>query len=290
MVVVALNYDVGRPWRLPYPFIMQRGTTSLLFEVAACVALYLTVLFVEFSPAALEWLGLKKARNVIMKLTLLLTIFGVVLSTLHQSSLGALFLIAPSKLHPLWYSPYIAVFFFVSAVIAGLSMVIFESTLSHRYFADKMDEAHLKEKDDIALGFGKAASLVLAGYFIIKVIGISESNNWHLLGTPYGIWYLVELIGFVALPCFFYAIGVREKNLKIIKWTAAWTVLGIVINRLNVGLVAFNWHLPSSERYFPHWMEIAISVFLVTALLLIFRFIVTRMPVMYAHKDYPEDH
>ena len=85
MVVVALNYDVGRPWRLPYPFIMQQGTTSLLFEVAACVALYLTVLFVEFSPAALEWLGLKKARNIVIKLTLLLTIFGVILSTLHQS-------------------------------------------------------------------------------------------------------------------------------------------------------------------------------------------------------------
>jgi Ni/Fe-hydrogenase subunit HybB-like protein len=178
----------------------------------------------------------------------------------------------------------------VSAVIAGLSMVIFESTLSHRYFADKMDEAHLKEKDDIALGFGKAASLALAGYFIIKVIGISEGNHWHLLGTPYGIWYLVELIGFVALPCFMYAIGVREKNLKLIKWTAAWTVLGIVINRLNVGLIAFNWHLPSSERYFPHWMEIAISVFLVTALILIFRFICTRMPIMYTHPDYPEDH
>ena len=125
MVVVALNYDVGRPWRLPYPFLMQRGTTSILFEVAACVALYLTVLFVEFSPAALEWLGLKKARNIVMKLTILLTIFGVVLSTLHQSSLGALFLIPPSKLHPLWYSPFIAVYFFVSAIIAGLSMVIF---------------------------------------------------------------------------------------------------------------------------------------------------------------------
>ena len=290
MVVVALHYDVGQPWRLPYPFVVQRGTTSLLFEVAACVALYLTVLFLEFSPAALEWLGLKKLRNLLIKLTLLLTIFGVVLSTLHQSSLGALFLIAPSKLHPLWYSPYIAVFFFVSAVIAGLSMVIFESTLSHRYFADKMDEAHLKEKDDIALGFGKAASLVLAGYFIIKVIGISEGNHWHLLGTSYGIWYLVELIGFVALPCFLYAIGVREKNLKLIKWTAAWTVLGVAINRLNVGLIAFNWHLPSSERYFPHWMEIAISVFLVTALLLIFRFICTRMPILYTHPDYPEEH
>ncbi len=290
LVVVALNYDVGRPWRLPYPFLVQQGTTSLLFEVAACVALYLTVLFIEFSPAALEWLGLKRARNIVVKLTLLLTIFGVVLSTLHQSSLGALFLIAPSKLHPLWYSPYLPAFFFISSIIAGLSMVIFEGSLSHRYFADKMDAAHLKEREGVVLGFGKAASLVLAGYFIIKVIGVSEGNNWHLLGTAYGLWFLVEILGFVALPCFFYAIGVREKNIKIIKWTAVWTVLGIVVNRFNVCLVAFNWHLPSSERYFPHWMEIGISVFLVTVGVIVFRFIATRMPIMYAHPDYPEDH
>ena len=214
LVVIALNYDVGRPWRLPYPFIIQQGTTSRLFEVAACVALYLTVLFIEFSPAAMEWLGLKRARNLVIRLTLLLTIFGVVLSTLHQSSLGALFLIAPAKLHPLWYSPYLPVFFFVSAIIAGLSMVIFESTLSHHYFADKMDEAHMKEKDAVALGFGKAASLVLAGYFITKVIGISAANNWHLLATNYGLWFLVELLGFIALPSFLYAVGVRDKNLK----------------------------------------------------------------------------
>ncbi|MGW8303713.1 MAG: sulfate respiration complex protein HmcC, partial [Desulfobacterales bacterium] len=286
LVVIALNYDVGRPWRLPYPFIVQQGTTSLLFEVAACVALYLTVLFIEFSPAAMEWLGLKRARTIVVRLTLLLTIFGVVLSTLHQSSLGALFLIVPAKLHPLWYSPYLPVFFFVSAIIAGLSMVIFESTLSHHYFAHKMDEAHLKEKDTVALGFGKAASLVLAGYFIVKVIGISVDNNWHLLATHYGLWFLVELLGFVALPCFLYAVGVRDKNIKLIRWTAAWTVLGIIVNRLNISLVAFNWHLPSSERYFPHWMEIVISVFLVTVGIIVFRFIVTRMPILYSHPDY----
>ena len=290
LVVLALHYDVGRPWRLPYPFLMQRGTTSLLFEVAACVALYLTVLFIEFSPVAMEWLGLKRARNIVVKLTLLLTIFGVVLSTLHQSSLGALFLIAPSKMHPLWYSAYLPVYFFVSSIIAGLSMVIFESTLSHRYFNDKMDPEHLAEKDSVALGFGKAASFVLAGYFIIKVIGIAADNNWHYLSTGYGAWYLVELLGFVALPCFLYAVGVRDKNLALIKWTSALTVLGIVVNRFNVCLIAFNYHLPSSERYFPSWMEIGISVFIVTIGVVVFRFIVTRMPVLYEHPGYKKAH
>ena len=286
LVVFALHYDVGRPWRLPYPFIVQQGTTSLLFEVGACVALYLTVLFIEFTPAALEWLGLKRARTIVVRLTMLLTIFGVVLSTLHQSSLGALYLIAPSKLHPLWYSTYLPVFFFVSSIIAGLSMVMFESSLSHRYFADKMDHTHLEEAENVTLGFAKAASLVLAGYFTIKIIGISVADNWHYLGTGYGLWFLVELLGFVALPCLMYAIGVRDKNLKLIRWTAGWTVFGIVLNRLNISLIAFNWQLPSSQRYVPHWMEIMVSVFIVTIGILVFRFIVTRMPIMYEHPDY----
>lgn len=286
LVVLALHYDVGRPWRLPYPFIVQQGTTSLLFEVAACVALYLTVLFIEFSPAAMEWLGLKRARQIVVKLTLVLTIFGVVLSTLHQSSLGALFLIAPSKLHPLWYSPYLALYFFVSSIIAGLSMVIFESTMAHRYFHDKMDAEHLRHADGVALGFGKAAAWVLAGYFVIKVVGLAQADSWAYLATGYGAWFLVELLGFILLPCFAFAVGVRDKNLKVIRWTAAWSVLGIVVNRFNVGLVAFNYHLPSSERYFPHWMEIAISLFVVTIGVLAYKFIVTHMPILYSHPDH----
>lgn len=290
LVVVALNYDVGRPWRLPYPFFVQQGTTSVLFEVGACVLLYLVVLFLEFCPAALEWLGLKKLRNILIKLTMVLTIFGVILSTLHQSSLGALFLLAPSKLHPLWYSSYLPVFFFVSSIFAGLSMVIFESTLSHRFFAHKMDEEHQKGREDLAFGFGKAASFVLAGYFSIKVIGIAADNNWHYLSTPYGYWFLVELLGFVALPCFLYAMGVREKSLKLIKWAAVWTVLGLMINRLNIGVIAFNWNLPSADRYFPHWMEIGISIFLVTAGIIAFRVIVTLMPIFYEDPEYKGSH
>jgi Ni/Fe-hydrogenase subunit HybB-like protein len=286
LVVFALHYDVGRPWRLPYPFIVQQGTTSLLFEVGACVALYLTVLFIEFTPAVMEWLGLKRARTIVVRLTMLLTIFGVVLSTLHQSSLGALYLIAPSKLHPLWYSTYLPVYFFVSSIIAGLSMVLFESTLSHHYFSHKMDKTHLAEADNVTLGFGKAASLVLAGYFTIKIIGIAIADNWHYLTTGYGAWFLLELLGFVALPCLMYAVGVRDRNVKLIRWTAGWTILGIVLNRLNISLIAFNWQLPSSQRYVPHWMEIMVSVFIVTIGILIFRFIVTRMPIMYEHPDY----
>lgn len=290
LVVLALHYDVGRPWRLPYPFVVQQGTSSVLFEVGACVALYLTVLFLEFSPAALEWLGFKRARNLAVKFTLALVVFGIILSTLHQSSLGALFLIAPSKLHPLWYSSFIPVYFFVSSIIAGFSMVIFEATLSYRFFSRKMDQTHLKEKDDIALGFGKAASYVIAGYIAIQIMGIGADNDWHWLGTGYGLWYLVELLGFFGVSCLLYAVGARERNVKLIRWTAAWTVLGVIVNRFNVSLIAFNWLLPSSDRYFPSWMEIGISVFLVTLGLIAFRFIVSRMPILHELPEYKDSH
>lgn len=289
-VVVALHYDLGHPLRLAYPLVLSQGTTSLLFEVGLCVATYLTVLFIEWSPAALEWLGLSKIRPYVVKLTLPLTIFGVVLSTLHQSSLGALFLIAPGKLHPLWYSSFLPVFFFISSMVAGLSMVIFEGTLAHKGLHHMMDETHLKEADGVIYGFGKAASFVLAGYFMIKVMDVTMDNDWQYLATGYGAWWLVEMIGFVALPSFLYALGVREKRIGVIRFAACLAVLGIVMNRFNVSLVAFNWQLPSAERYFPHWMEIGVSVFVVTLIITVYRFIATRMPVLFEHPDYKDAH
>ena len=290
MVVLALLYDVGRPWRLPYPFFVSQGVTSVMFEVGACVLLYLTVLFLESAPIALEWLGAKKLRRLIVRLTLLLTIMGVVLSTLHQSSLGALFLIAPSKLHPLWYSPYLPMFFFVSSIAAGLSMVILEGTLARRNYGYKMDEDHKAGMDAVVLGFGKGAAMVLFAYFTMKVFGVALGNNWHLLATNYGFLFLLEILGFVLLPSILFAIGVREENKKLIRWTALLTVLGIVLNRLNVVWICFNWQLPVAERYVPHWMEIGISVFVITIGITIYRFIVSRMPVFYEHPDYRESH
>ena len=288
-VVVALLYDVGRPWRLPYPIFLSQGTSSLLFEVALCVFLYLTVLFIEFSPAALEWLGWHKVRNLVVRLTLALTVFGVILSTLHQSSLGALYLIAPSKLHPLWYSIYLPLFFFVSSIFAGLSMVIMESSPAHRYFHDKMDETHIRESDGVTFGFAKAAAFIMMGYVFMKMIGLAVDNSWHYLATGWGAWYLVEIVGFVALPSFMYAIGVREKNIRLIRRAAVWTVIGVVLNRLNVSLIAFNWQLPLSERYFPSWMEFVITLFVITLGITAYRFITSRMPILYEHPDFHEE-
>ncbi|MGL1861461.1 MAG: polysulfide reductase NrfD [Pseudodesulfovibrio sp.] len=289
-VVVALQYDLGRPWRLPYPFVVQSGTTSMLFEVGLCVALYLTVLFLEFAVAPLEWLGKKKLRKLIHGMTIALTIFGVVLSTLHQSSLGALYIIAPSKLHPLWYSSYLPTFFFVSSVAAGMSMVMLEGWISHKPMHNVMSDDYLGQSEDLNYGFAKGASWVLMGYFFIKVIGIAADNEWHLLNTGWGSWFLVELLGFVLLPSFLFAIGTREKNLKLIRWTALLTVLGIVLNRLNVSLIAFNWHLPSEMRYVPSWQEVGVTIFVVTMIVVSFKVISSKTPIFYEHPDYKDEH
>lgn len=289
-VVVALHFDVGRPWRLPYPLFVSPGPTSVLFEIGLCVFLYLTVLFIEFTPAAFEWMGMKKLRNFVHKGTIALTIMGIVLSTMHQSSLGALYLIAPNKLHPLWYSGYLPVFFFVSSAVAGLSMVIFEGAISHKFIHERMGKDYLRNHDTFVFSFSRAASFVLMGYFVIKVFGVAADNNWHYLATGYGSWFLVEMLGFVLLPSLLYGIAAREKNMALAKWTSLLAVLGIVVNRFNVSLVAFNWKLDSADRYFPSFWEIVVSVFVVTMLILTFRWISRRMAIFDTHPDYSDDH
>jgi len=285
-VVVALHYDVGQPWRLVYPIFLSPGTTSVLYEVGLCVFLYVSVLAIEWSVSAFEWLGWKSVRAVIVRLTIPLTVLGVILSTMHQSSLGALYLIAPSKMHPLWYSSFIPVFFFISSMFAGMSMVIFEGTLAHKGLHGEMDEHHLRDADKIVFGFGKAASIVMMGYFFIRIFGITMDGAWSYIGTGYGFWLLVELIGFVAIPSFMYAIGVREKRPGLIRLAAGLTVLGVVVNRFNVSLVAFNWQLPSAQKYFPSIMEIIISLFVVTLIVTAYRIFCYYLPILREHPDY----
>jgi Ni/Fe-hydrogenase subunit HybB-like protein len=287
-VVVGLCFDLGRPWRLPFPMFVSFGVTSVMFLVGWHVALYLTVQLLEFCPAFFEWLNLKKLRKWVGWLTIGATAFGVILSTLHQSALGALFLLAPGKVHPLWYSPFIPVLFFVSAVVAGLSMVIFESMLSHRVFHTQTANHDSAEIDRLVLGLGKAASVVLFSYFCLKWIAVAHGQHWGLLLTPYGYWFLLEVFGFVLLPCFLYALGVRRQSARLVRFTSILTVLGIILNRLNVSIITYQWNL--EERYFPHWMEFVVTISIITVGLLTFRWIVNRMPVLYDHPDYAGTH
>ena len=275
--VIFLLIDLGVPWRLPYPLFVSFGTGSVMFLVAWHVALYLSTQFVEFCPAIFEWLDAEKLRKWALKVTVGATIFGVVLSTLHQSALGALFLLAPGKLHPLWYSPYLPLFFFVSSIFAGLSMIIAESTVISRFMKHRVDPGHLESLDNLTTGLAKGASVVLFAYLGLKLIGVAHGNHWNLLGTSYGLWFLVEICLFIALPCYLFAKAAREDRPLLARITAFYTIMGIVLNRFTVSTLAFNWRLP--DRELLYWKEILIVLAVVVIELLLYRWIVNRMPV-----------
>jgi Ni/Fe-hydrogenase subunit HybB-like protein len=258
-----------------------------MFLVGWHVATYLSVQFLEFSPAFFESLGWKTFRKWAVRLTIVATIAGVILSTLHQSALGALFLMAPAKLHPLWYTPYLPIFFFISAMVAGLTMVIFEGMMSHRVFSHQISDKDHHSFDDITIGLGKGAAALLFTYFCLKWVGVAHDHNWHYLGTPLGSWFLLEMFGFVLAPCILMMSGVRRENAKMVRIGATWTVVGIILNRVNVSMIAMNWQL--EDRYIPSWEEVAITVTVITTGLLVFRFIVNRTPTLYRHPDYLND-
>jgi len=283
-VVVALLIDLGRPWRLPYPVFYSFGVTSIMFVVGWLVFLYLLTQFLEFSPAILEWLNMKRLRNWVEKFAIGLTIFGIILAILHQSALGGLFLIAPGKLHPLWYSQFLPLFFFISSIASGISMVILMSILSVRFFKGRIDHRFKENLGELTISLGKAASVVLFTYFGLKIIEIAHGHNWNLLNTPYGYWFLVEIFVFVLLPCFLFLFGVRKKSVSLIRFTSIITIIGIIINRINVTIITFNWKL--NERSYPNWKELLISLTIIVVAVLAFRWIVNRMPVLKEHPDY----
>jgi Ni/Fe-hydrogenase subunit HybB-like protein len=286
MAVIGLIADLGRPWNMALvPF--NYGTASALFEVAWCVMCYTTVLFLEFTVPFFEWLGWKRLHEVMRKALIGLTVLSVMFSTMHQSALGSLFLLAPTKLHPLWYSGFIFIFFFISAIIAGLCMVIFESTVSHKVFHRQFEGQHL-DVEKLQLGLAKAAALVMFAYFFLKLQGVIDGHAWGYLLTGWGAWFLVEVLGFVLLPSLMFAYGARNSNVKLVRIAAVIGVLGIILNRLNVSVIAYNWNLPT--RYVPSWMEVWVSVTLVTIGVLLFRWIVNRMPILHEDPRFPQEH
>ena len=154
------------------------------------------------------------------------------------------------------------IFFFVSAIVAGLSMVIVESGLAHKAFRSQIDHEHHARADKLTLGLAKAASVVLFAYFFLKLQGLVDSGRSDLLLTGYGYWFLFEMFGFIAAPCALYVVAVRRQNATLARWVAGWTVLGVVVNRLNLSVITFNWN--AAERYVPSAIEILISVTIVT--------------------------
>ncbi|HEY6009522.1 MAG TPA: polysulfide reductase, partial [Geobacteraceae bacterium] len=285
--VVFLLVDLGQPWRLPYPMVVSFGPAAVLFLVAWHVATYLSVQIAEVSTSFWEWLGFPLGKQAIKKIALGLTVAGIILSTLHQGALGALFTYAPGKVHPLWYSSSFQwLHFFVSSIPGGLCMVIVVSTITLKTMGWRCDERFRKNLDKLTISLAKGASMGLVTYLTIKLIGIAHDNKWGYLGTGWGEWFLVELFIGVLAPLAIFAYAIRNRMTGIVRFGAVLVVVGTVLNRLNTSMFAFNWKL--SEREIPHWREVVICITIYALYIAVYRFILARLPILYQWKTAEE--
>lgn len=280
----ALLLDIGRPWHIFNPIIGNSfGAASVMFLVAWHFFLYTMAELVEFSPAIGEWLGYRRVTRFLQSLTLGAVIFGIMLSTGHQSGLGALFLMAKGKLHPLWYSSLLPVSFFVSSIFAGLSMVILEGTISERVFADRIPRSHKASHGEIVVGLSRVCAGAMFVYLFLEVVKLINEGTFGYLATPMGAWYLLEVFGLMLVPAALFLLGARRANLFMLKIAAFGTVLGVALNRLNVSIIAYKWNAPF--HYVPSWMEIWVTLAVISAEIWALRWIVRRMPVYEEHEE-----
>lgn len=284
----ALLLDLGRPWNVINPIIGNNfGVSSVLFLVAWHFLLYMIAQLIEFSPAIAEWLGARRARKILSGMTLTAVIFGITLSMLHQSGLGALYLMAKEKIHPLWYSEFIPIMFFVSSIFAGLSMVIFEGSITHKVFFKQISEKNHRAQRGILLGLSKICAGTLFAYFFLQLLVFIHGKHWDLLNSPMGHWYLFEMLGFVLLPMILFYISYRRNNIFMIRVASIITMLGVILNRLNVTVIGFRWDM--AVRYVPSWMEIVVTLTVIFTEIWIFRWIINRMPVLQESPEWVKD-
>jgi Ni/Fe-hydrogenase subunit HybB-like protein len=285
----ALLLDLGRPWNVINPIIGNSfGVSSVLFLVAWHFMLYMMAQFVEFSPAVAEWLGWRRVRRIVGGMTIGAVIFGITLSLLHQSGLGALYLMAKDKIHPLWYNEFIPILFIVSSIFAGLSMVIFEGTLTHKIFHHRVGRALHASHDSIVVSLGRICGATMFVYLFLQLIVFVHGHRLPYLTTGYGAWYLFEMLGLVAIPAVLFILGNRHANLRLIRTAAVLTLVGIIVNRLNVSVIGFRWD--AAVRYIPSWMEIEVTLAVISAEIWVFRWVVNRMPVLGSTVEVVRDH
>ncbi len=271
LVCAALMYDLGLPWNIWHPLIM-RNPHSVMFEVAYCVMLYTTVLALEFSPIVFEHFKWNRALKLVRSVMIALVILGVLLSTLHQSSLGTLYLIMPNKLHPFWYSPLLPVFFFISSIAVGLSMIIFESSMSSKYFGREIELPILRD-------MGRVLVVVLAIYGILRFEDLLHRGVLHLVFVP-GYeqgFFLLEIFLSVIVPLALLLFPKVRNDAQGLYLVAVLTLLGFVTNRLNIAITGVENAV--GARYTPKWTEVVITAMFVALGFAIFGLAARYLPI-----------
>lgn len=271
LVIAALLLDLGRPWNLWRPMFLW-NPHSVMFEVAWCVMLYATVLSLELSGMVFEKLGWRRALRAQKAVVLPLVIAGALLSTLHQSSLGSLYLIVPGKLHALWYTPLLPVMFFLSAIAAGLAMVIVESRLSSRASGHRLDAPLLSE----------VGRILFAALLVFGATRLYDLIHRGVLGLAFeatlaGLFFQLEFLMGVLLPLLLLARPAVRRNIRGLYASAVLVVMGFVVNRLNVSITGFEAAL--GGRYVPAWSELAVTLMLVALGFAAFSLATRHLPV-----------
>jgi Ni/Fe-hydrogenase subunit HybB-like protein len=270
LVVLALMFDLGLPYRIWHPLVMW-NPHSVMFEVGWCVTLYTTVLALEFVPVVFERFRWTKALKIMHAFLIPLVILGVILSTLHQSSLGSLYLIVPEKLYPLWYTPLLPLMFFVSALCAGLAMTIFESWQSSKAFGKHLELPLLSS-------MGRVLAVLLSVYMTLRFVDLWNRGALRLLAVRRTETYLFVLeIALFVVPMFLLFRKKVYNNPHALYGSAVLVLFGFVANRMNVSVAGME--AASGTYYFPKWTEIAVTLAIVALGFTIFRFACKHLPI-----------
>ena len=279
LVVVALLYDLGRPDRIWHPLIMW-NPHSVMFEVAWCVTLYTTVLFLEFIPVVFEKFGWHKPLEWIHNISVPLMIAGVLLSTLHQSSLGSLYLIVPEKLYPLWYSPLLPLLFYISAIAVGLSMTIFESWHSSRAFGRALELPLLAS-------MARVLAVLMSAYLWLRFLDMARRDVFGLLlRNRTETWLFALEIALMVVPTLLLYQRKVRMSPGALYACVVMILFGFIANRLNVAVTGME--AGSGTHYVPRWTEVAVTLSIVGAGFAIFRVVAEYFPIFEAHQSNEE--
>jgi len=270
LVVVALMFDLGHPYRIWHPLIMW-NPRSVMFEVGWCVTLYTTVLFLEFLPTVFERFRMRTALRIMKAATLPIIVAGVILSTLHQSSLGSLFLIMPNRLHPLWWTPLLPVLFFLSAVAASLEKTIFESWHSSKAFGRQLEYG-------LVCRMTRVLAVITAIYLTMRFLDLGHRGALATLNEP-GIerWMFGLEIVLMAVPMLMFFREKTRRHPLAVYLGVVMFLLGFVTNRMNVSVTGLE--RAAGVSYFPKWSEIAVTLAIIAAGFAIFRLAARYLPV-----------
>jgi Ni/Fe-hydrogenase subunit HybB-like protein len=275
-VIAGMMYELGLPWRIWHPIVMW-NRHSVLFEVSWCVMLYTTVLALEFSPSLVEKLPWLRLREFYLRwhhsILIGLVLAGTLLSSMHQSFLGGLYLITKGKMDPLWYSPYLTTMFYLSAIPAGLAVTIMALYLSVRSLNVRVDL-------NISRDVSRVITPLLALYGIFRAVDLinrdATSYLWMWREETLSFWLEIALL--VIAPIILLGRDKVRDNPRYLYWTCCLVVMGFMANRLNVSITGLQ--ASSGVYYIPKWTEFAATVAVLTAVVLAFRYAVIYLDIL----------